>query len=150
MTASTETPPRDDQPVAAPDVAHPVVLFDGVCNLCGSAVNFIMRHDGEQRFRFASLQSTVGQALLREYGLPASTDSVVMIDGTQAYTKSTAVLRIAADLDAPWPLAALAAVLPRQLRDDVYEFVAKHRFQWFGRKAECHVPTEAERARFLA
>ena len=132
-----------------PDVAHPIVLFDGTCNLCNAAVSFILRHDARQRFRFASLQSQVGIDLLRQHGLPETLDSVVMIDGTQAYTKSTAALRIATELDSPWPLAGVLALLPVNLRDDAYDFVARHRLQWFGRKAECRVPTDKERARFL-
>ncbi len=128
---------------------HPIVLFDGACNLCNAAVSFILRHDGRQRFRFASLQSAVGIDLLRRHGLPETLDSVVMIDGDQAYTRSTAALRIATELDSPWPLAGLLALVPRHLRDDAYDFVARHRTQWFGRKAECRVPTDAERARFL-
>ena len=145
MTAAAET---SDGP-SLPEPAHPVVLFDGCCNLCNAAVNFILKHDGANRFRFASLQSPVAAELLRRHGLPADSDTVVMIDGGHAYTHSTAVLRIATELDAPWPLAGLAALIPRQLRDDAYEFVSRHRAQWFGRRAECRVPTEAERARFI-
>ena len=141
------TMPTNGQPT--PAAPHPVILFDGACNLCNAAVNFVMRHDGRDRFRFASLQSPAGADLLRQHNLPADLNTVVMVDGDKAFTHSTAVLRIAAELDSPWPLAALAAVIPRPLRDDAYAFVAKHRAQWFGRKQECRVPTEQERARFL-
>ena len=139
-------PATDGHPI---EVAHPVVLFDGHCNLCSGAVNFIIKHDGRDRFRFASLQSPAGLDLLRRHGLPADVSTIVVIDGERTFTQSTAVLRIAAELDAPWPLAALAAVIPRQLRDDAYAFVAKHRLQWFGRKQACRMPTEADRGRFV-
>ena len=75
---------------------------------------------------------------------------MVMVDGDHAFTPSTAVLRIAAELDSPWPLAALGALIPKHLRDNAYEFVSKHRTQWFGRRHTCRVPTDAERPRFLA
>ena len=139
----------DGQPGAVPESAHPVVLFDGACNLCNGAVNFILKHDGRRRFRFASLQSPAGAELLRRHGLADDLDTVVMIDGDRAYTRSTAVLRIATELDPPWPLLGLAALVPRELRDDVYAFVARHRRQWFGRHSACRVPTDAERSRFL-
>lgn len=147
MTTSPDVDPtgEDDRP----ETAHPVVLFDGACNLCNASVAFILKHDGRQRFRFASLQSAVGQAMLRRHGLPESLDSVAMVDGDQAFTRSTAVLRIATELDAPWPLAGLLALVPRALLDDVYNFVGRHRIQWFGRKETCRVPTESERERFL-
>jgi predicted DCC family thiol-disulfide oxidoreductase YuxK len=147
MTAADPTSPPHEDPV--PDVAYPIVLFDGECNLCNAGVDFILKHDSRQRFRFASLQSPVGIDLLRQHGLAETLDSLVMIDGAQAYTRSTAMLRIATELDAPWPLAGLLALIHRQMRDDAYAFIARHRIQWFGRKATCRMPTEAERARFL-
>ena len=106
---------------------HPVVLFDGCCNLCSAAVNFIMKHDSRDRFRFASLQSPVAADLLHQHGLPSDLDTVVAIVGGHAFTHSTAVLRIAAELDSPWPLAAVGALVPKHLRDGAYEFVSKHR-----------------------
>ena len=149
MTPAAPTSSVDGQSGSVPEPAHPIVLFDGACNLCNAAVSFILKHDGRQRFRFASLQSPVAADLLRQHGLPDTLDTVVMIDGDHAYTHSTAVLRIATELDSPWPLFGLAALVPRQLRDDAYAFVSRHRAQWFGRRAECRVPTDSERAQFL-
>jgi predicted DCC family thiol-disulfide oxidoreductase YuxK len=149
MTSTGETFKSDGHAQDLPDTARPIVLFDGACNLCNAAVNFILKHDGRKRFRFASLQSPVAADLLRQHGLSNGPDTVVMIDGDRAYTQSTAVLRIATELDSPWPLAGLAALIPRQLRDDAYAFVARHRAQWFGRQSTCRMPTEDERARFL-
>ena len=129
---------------------HPVVLFDGLCNLCSASVDFIIRHDSRNRIKFASLQSPVGEALLRQHGLPDDVRTVVMIDERgRPFTHSSAVLRIAAELDAPWPLAALATVIPAALRDRAYAFVSLHRLQWFGKRMACRMPTDADRARFL-
>ncbi len=150
MTTATDALPTNGQPTFVPGSAHPVVLFDGQCNLCNAAVNFIMKHDGRNRFRFASLQSPVAADLMRQRGLDSEAlDTVVMIDGDHAYTHSTAALRIAAELDSPWPLAALAVLIPKHLRDDAYAFVSKHRAQWFGRRPTCRVATDAERERFI-
>jgi predicted DCC family thiol-disulfide oxidoreductase YuxK len=149
MPVMTADAPVNGSPKFVPAAPHPVVLFDGQCNLCNGAVNFIIRHDSRDRFRFASLQSPVAAELLRQHGLADDLGTIVMIDGDHAFTRSTAVLRIAAELDSPWPLAALAALIPRHLRDDAYAFVAKHRLQWFGRKDACRVPTEKDRERFL-
>ena len=128
----------------------PVVLFDGVCNLCNGAVNFIIDRDKEQRFRFASLQSDVGQELLTQHQLPASyLGSLVLIEGGQVSVKSTAALRIARQLDGGWSLWYGFIVLPSAIRDFFYDIVARNRYRLFGQSDTCRYPTEAERARFL-
>lgn len=138
---------------ALPDrTGGPVVLFDGTCGLCDRAVTFILKHDTAHRFRFAPLDSDVARDLMRQHGLdPAAIDSVVCVEGGRATTHSTAALRIATLLDDPWPLAGFLAWVPTPLRDDAYNFVARHRKQWFGTvKQGCRVMTPDERARFLA
>ncbi|WP_022835459.1 thiol-disulfide oxidoreductase DCC family protein [Salisaeta longa] len=129
----------------------PIVLFDGVCNLCNGAVDFVMRHDAHERFRFASLQSEVGETLLQAYNLPATLDSLVVIADGRAYTQSEAVLRIVRDLS--WPgapvLAVLLGLIPKPVRDAVYRWVAAQRYDWFGTRDTCRVPTPEERARFV-
>lgn len=127
------------------------ILFDGVCNLCSGFVQFVIARDSGQHFRFASLQSEVGRALLAERGLnPAITpETVVLLEGGQAYAYSTAVLRILRRLDGGWRLLYAARVLPRFLRDAAYRFVARHRYQWFGQQQACLLPTPALRQRFL-
>jgi len=130
--------------------AHPVVLFDGVCNLCAGAVQFVLRRDRAGRFRFAALQSAAAQQLLATAGVvrPAL-DSIVLVEPDRTSTRSTAVLRIAMGLRFPWPLAAVLLLVPRPLRDLVYDLVARRRYRWFGQRASCWVPTAATRARFL-
>jgi len=134
--------------------SHPVLLFDGVCNLCHGVVQFIIRHDPRGQFRFAALQSAAGQALLAAHGLGADNalgdpDSVVLLEEGCAYQRSAAVLRVVRRLGWPWRLLALGAVLPLGWRDALYSYVARHRYRWFGRQPECLLPTPALQARFL-
>ncbi len=129
---------------------HPVILFDGVCNLCNHAVNFIIDRDQRQQFRFVSLQSEVGESLLASYHLPSQyRSSLVLIENRQVYTRSTAALRIARRLDGVWPLCYAFIILPSVIRDYLYNIVARNRYRWFGRSKTCRYPTEAERQRFI-
>lgn len=126
-----------------------VILFDGVCNLCNAWVDFVVRHDEEGRFRFAPLQSDVARDLLK--GAPADLpDSIVLVEGHSVWTRSTAALRVARALGLPWSLAWAFIVVPPALRDAVYDWVARNRYRWFGKRETCRVPTPEERARFLA
>lgn len=136
-------------PVAVSE-EHPVLLFDGVCNLCNDTVRFVVEHDSAGRVSFAPLQSPVGRALLDEFGLPTDTlDSVVLIDGDDSYRKSDAALRVARYLDGPWEAAGVFSVVPRPLRDVAYDLVADHRYRVFGRKESCPIPDAETRERFL-
>jgi predicted DCC family thiol-disulfide oxidoreductase YuxK len=127
-----------------------VILFDGVCSLCNGAVQFIISRDGGKNFRFASLQSQTGQVLLRKMGIPASEfDTMVLLEGEKVYTRSTAALRIARKLGGGWPLLYSFIVLPRPLRDWVYNLVARNRYRLFGREESCMMPTPDLKARFL-
>jgi predicted DCC family thiol-disulfide oxidoreductase YuxK len=132
------------------------ILFDGVCNLCNFIVQFIIRRDARGYFRFASLQSAAGQALLAAHGLPLPAaaplppDSVLLVEDGRIYSHSTAVLRISRHLDGGWKWLAAAEVLPRFLRDAGYRWVARNRYRWFGRQESCMLPTPALQARFLA
>ena len=128
----------------------PVILFDGVCGLCNWWVSFVLERDKRGGFRFAALQSEAGGALLRSHDLPADQlDTVVLIAGERAYSKSAAVLEILKRLGFPWSLAAAGAALPVGVRDGLYDFVARNRYRWFGRTETCRIPTAAERGRFL-
>lgn len=130
--------------------ASRIVLFDGVCNLCAWAVRFIIERDQGGVFQFASLQGATGQRLLSEHGLDqTSLDSFVLIENGQAYKESSAALRVARRLSGPWSLAYVFILLPRVLRDPLYRFIAKRRYQWFGKQDSCMMPTPELRKRFL-
>lgn len=132
------------------DPEAPILLFDGVCNLCHSAVNFIFAHEKAPILRFASLQSPEGQELLKDYHLPQTyVDSLVLIERHHAYTHSEAALRVSAYLKPPFSLGRVATMLPQPVRDLAYLWVARHRYQWFGKKDQCLLPTPERRARFL-
>jgi predicted DCC family thiol-disulfide oxidoreductase YuxK len=129
---------------------RPVLLFDGVCNLCNSFVNFVMdRDDGD--FLFASIQSKEGARLMREAGLsPEDLETFVVVDGDDVYTKSRAGLEVLRRLGLPYSLAYPSVVVPSSVRDPFYDFVASHRYDWFGKRDECRVPTEDTKDRFLS
>lgn len=128
----------------------PIVLFDGVCNLCNGFVQFVVPRDPEGTFRFASLQSDVGTELLAEHGLPTDElESIVLVEGDECYVKSDAVVRIAAELDWPYPLLSPFRYVPRRVRDWAYDFVAEHRYQWFGKKDRCVIPDGNVQDRFV-
>ncbi|HEU4560651.1 MAG TPA: DCC1-like thiol-disulfide oxidoreductase family protein [Longimicrobium sp.] len=135
---------------AIPEIDGPLVLYDGECGLCNRSVQLILRHDRRGRFRFAALQSELGRTLLERHRLPADVvDTVVLVDGDQAFTRSAAALRIAGMMDRPWPLLRAFAIVPRPLRDVGYNFVARNRYRWFGRTDACMLPPPEVRARFL-
>ena len=132
------------------DHAHPVILFDGACNLCNASVNYIIDHDPAARFRFASLQSEAGKAIAAEYGIDAQAlSSMVLIEPGQAYLRSTATLRVYRQLKGPIRLLWLFILVPRPIRDAIYNLIAKRRYKWFGQRKACRLPTEADRDRFL-
>jgi predicted DCC family thiol-disulfide oxidoreductase YuxK len=127
-----------------------VVLFDGVCNLCNGAVQFIINRDRQGRFSFASLQSAAAQAHLRQFGLSTEAfDTFVLVEGGKAYTRSTAALRIARRLPGAWKLLYALVMVPRPVRDWAYGLVARNRYRLFGRRDACMVPTPELKARFL-
>ena len=125
------------------------MLFDGVCNFCSDSVNFIIRHDTGNKFVFAPLQSEKGVELRQQYGIDDKIDSIVLIEDGRAFTRSTAALRIAKGLGGIWALAYILIVIPRPVRDYLYELFAKYRYRLFGKKDECMLPTPEVRARFL-
>ncbi|HRF59655.1 MAG TPA: DCC1-like thiol-disulfide oxidoreductase family protein [Fimbriimonadaceae bacterium] len=129
--------------------SHPVILFDGVCNLCSATVQWVVRRDPRDRFRFASLQSDVAQRLLGSLEMGQSLNSIVLVDERGVHTRSTAALRIAMKLRFPWPILAAFLIVPRPIRDGVYRWIARNRYRWFGKKEACWIPTPALRARFL-
>jgi predicted DCC family thiol-disulfide oxidoreductase YuxK len=146
-------------------VSHegPVVLFDGVCNLCNAAVQFMIDRDKGGVLRFAPIQSDVAKELLEaSMGAEAAKairdgaagngdpDTIVLVEGTSAWTHSGAGLRIARKLTFPWSWLVVGLIVPRPIRDLVYRFIAKNRYRWFGKSDTCRIPTPELRARFLA
>lgn len=128
----------------------PIILFDGVCNLCDHAVRFVLARDRAEQFRFAALQSPAGRQLLDAVGASPDLDSVVLIADGKAHTRSDAALRIAARLSGLWPGLTLLLIVPRPIRNWAYDFVAKNRYRWFGTRAACMIPTPELRSRFLS
>ena len=127
-----------------------LILFDGVCGLCNRSVDLVLRNDPRAVFRFAPLQSPLGSTTLGQYGLPGDyTDSIVLIENGEAFCGSTAALRIARRLRGAWPLMSLLILVPPPLRDTVYDFIATHRYRWFGKSETCRMPTAETRDRFL-
>lgn len=133
-------------------MARPILLFDGVCTLCDGAVQFALRHDHDEQFLFASLQSEAAAPYLERAGLGADyLQSLVLVDEDgRVSTGADAALGVGKRLGAPWrQLAAVGRVVPRPVRDAIYGLVARYRYQVFGQKEACRIPTPEERARFL-
>ena len=135
---------------ATTEITNPVIFFDGVCNLCNSSVQFVIKRDPKANFRFASLQSDLAKQLLPK-GLSEDDNlqSIVMLSGDTIYTRSTAALRVAKKLGGLWPVLYSFMLIPKFLRDAVYDFIARNRYKWFGKKDECMIPTPEMKERFL-
>jgi predicted DCC family thiol-disulfide oxidoreductase YuxK len=129
---------------------HPILVFDGFCALCSGWAEFILRHDGRERFRLLPAQSELGRALYVHYGLdPQDYETNILIDGGRAYFKSEACIRMLESLGFPWTLAAALRVMPLGLRDGLYDWVARHRLRLFGTRQSCYVASPRSRSRFL-
>ncbi|NHM03633.1 thiol-disulfide oxidoreductase DCC family protein [Flavobacterium celericrescens] len=128
-----------------------IILFDGVCNLCDTSIQYVIKHDKDDVFRFVALQSELGQKLLKHIGInPIHIDSIVLYEpGIAYYYKSTAALQIAKGLKGIFTVATVFQILPTGFRDLIYEYVAKNRYQWYGKKESCLVPTPALKSKFL-
>ena len=124
------------------NIEHPIILFDGVCNLCNASVQYIIKHDKKRLFRFASLQSSFGQKILIKHHLSNITfDSFILLQNKIIYTRSTAALLVAKELQGLIKLLYGFIIIPKFIRDAVYNFIAKHRYKWFGKQETCWVPT---------
>lgn len=137
----------------AGELAQPVLLFDGVCNLCNAAVHWIIKRDAGRQFRFASLQSEAARREVTKAdpttALDSLPDSIVLIDQDGIHTHSAAALRVARRLGFPYSLATVGLILPRPLRDAMYRLIARNRYRWFGRQDTCMVPASNLTDRFL-
>ncbi|WP_020526329.1 thiol-disulfide oxidoreductase DCC family protein [Flexithrix dorotheae] len=127
-----------------------VILFDGVCNLCNSSVNFIIDRDPQAKFKFTSLQSEEGQEILNEFNLPTKDfDTIIYVENGKLYNKSSAALKIAKGLNGAWPLLYIFYFLPKFFRDFFYNIIAKNRYKWFGKEDACRIPTPELKSRFI-
>lgn len=126
-----------------------IVLFDGVCNFCNGAVNFIIRHDADKKFKFTPLQSEAGQELRTKFNIGEDIDSIILIENDKAYMHSTAGLRVAKGLGGIWSLGYAFIIVPPFIRDWAYKLFAKYRYRLFGRQDACMLPTPDVRERFL-
>ena len=128
-----------------------IILFDGVCNLCNNSVQFVIKRDKKDIFRYAALQSEIGEQLVKQRHIDTSkVDSIILIEpGVAYYTKSDAALEIAQDLGGLWKLTAVFTWIPTSVRNAIYDFVAKNRYKWFGKQEACMIPTPELKAKFL-
>ncbi len=128
-----------------------IILFDGVCNLCSNTVQFIVKRDTKDVFRFVALQSEIGQKLTKERGIDTSqVDSIIVIEpGVAYYIKSDAAIEISREIGGAWSVLALFKWVPTRIRNIVYDFVARNRYTWYGKKETCMIPTPELKAKFL-
>ncbi|MBL8733008.1 MAG: DUF393 domain-containing protein [Planctomycetes bacterium] len=136
-------------PAAEPEADLPLIVFDGHCNLCNGAVQFVLKRDPRARFRFTARESPYGRALLQRLGFTGLPETMLVVHRGRVRMQSAAALAIARGLRLPWPLLSVLWLVPAPLRDLVYRWIAKHRYRWFGRREACWVPTKELRARFL-
>ncbi len=130
--------------------SHPVILFDGVCNLCNGFVQFVIRHDKKQQFHFGALQTPNAQQLLSDFHLSDKhLKTIILIQNNKAFTESAAVLNVAKQLQGGWKLFYVFIIIPKPLRDWVYKLVAKYRYRIFGKREVCMVPTPELQSRFI-
>lgn len=131
-------------------VNSPVLLFDGVCNLCNGAVQWVLLRDRRGIFRFAALQSETGQVMLQRLGFSAEAfNTVVLVDGDRVYTRSDAALEVVRRVGGLWPVLYVFKIVPRPIRDAVYNWVASNRYRWFGRQEQCMLPRAEWKSRFV-
>lgn len=130
--------------------SKPIILFDGICNLCNGVVQFIINHDPENKFLFASLQSDAGQQLLKQFNLPSENfNSFILVQDNKVYNKSTGALKVARQIKGAWSWLYIFIIIPKFIRDAVYNWIAQNRYKWFGKKDACMLPTPELKARFL-
>lgn len=148
---SVESAPDLPKPLTPDDI---VLVYDGVCGLCNATVQFVLRHDARKKIRFTTLQSPLGESIRSWSGLPPTAEgadpgTMIVVDHGSVYTRSSAALHLARHLNWPFPIAYSAIIIPRVLRDAVYNFIARNRYRWFGKHDSCSLPSADVRERFL-
>ena len=131
-------------------ISNSVIFFDGVCNLCNASVQFAIEHDEKSIFKFTALQSTYAEKVLPAFGVNVKKiNSIILVENGSLYTKSSAALKIARRLNGLWPLLYVFIVIPKFVRDAIYDVIAKNRYQWWGKQESCWVPTPELKQRFI-
>ena len=127
-----------------------IIVFDSVCNFCNSTVQFIIKRDTQSRFKFAALQSKAGYELFQKHDLKVGElDTIVLFKKGIVYLRSDAALQIAKELDMPWKILVIFKIIPKFIRDFLYDVFAKYRYQWFGKRDKCFIPTQELRQKFF-
>lgn len=125
-----------------------IILFDGFCNLCNGTVNFLIQKDRKKQFRFVPLQSEKGKSLIHKFQIPLETDSVILIKNDKVFLESDAAIEIAAMLNYPWKVGVITKYIPTKIRNKLYQWIAKNRYRWFGKREICRIPTSEEKELF--
>jgi predicted DCC family thiol-disulfide oxidoreductase YuxK len=132
------------------NTGHLIILFDGVCNLCNFFIDFIIRKDRKGIFRYAPLQTAMGHEKITLFNFnEKSADSVILLEGDKYFVRSTAALRILLKLHFPWSLMYVFILIPRIVRDPIYDYIARNRYRWFGKRESCRLPSPEEKERFF-
>lgn len=128
-----------------------IILFDGVCNLCDASIQFIIKHDKKDIFRFVAIQSELGQRIIKHIGINTTeTDSIILyLPGIAYFYKAEAALKIAKDLNGIYSFLSLLNVFPNSISNMVYDYIAKNRYKWYGKKEQCMIPTSELKSKFL-
>lgn len=127
-----------------------IILFDGVCNLCDSSIQFVIRHDKKDIYRLVSLQSELGQKIIRHLGIPSNINSTVLYEpGKAYYYKSDVAFKIIKDIGGIRKVLLVFSILPKSILNSIYDYVAKNRYKWFGKKERCMVPTPEIKNKFI-
>ena len=128
-----------------------IILFDGLCNLCDAAVQFVIKHDKKDVFRFVAIQSELGEQILKHIGInPMNIDSVILYEpGIAYYYKSQAALEIVKSLGGFFHFGTVFRIVPTGIRNNLYDYIAKNRYKWYGKKESCWVPTQDLQNKFL-
>ena len=126
-----------------------LILFDGVCNLCNSVVQFVIRHDPKGIFKFASLQSETGKRITSSFNIPPGTDSFILVENHKVFTRSTAAIKVTGKLKGIIKLLYGFIIVPPFIRDRLYDVIARNRYKWFGKKDTCMIPGPAIESRFI-
>lgn len=129
---------------------QPLLLFDGICNLCNTSINYIIKRDKRQLFKFASLQSDAAKQVLLQFNEKKySIDSIILIYNNSIYYKSSAILKLLSIMGGIYSVSAIGYIIPKKLRDKLYDYIAKNRYKWFGKRESCMLPTTDLEQRFI-